>query len=993
MKRYLLKIYFLSITFFVLLFGKVAAQVGVGTTSPDPSAILDLYASGNHKGVLIPRITAQEKNQINAPAKGLLVFQTDAGSGFYYFDGSDWLPLGQMTSVNGISPNTNGNVTLNVFATQTGTQADRLATVNPVDGLVHIVLGEGDETENGKIYIYSSSINAWTLTTNFNDTDTDSQNISGSSFDPLMNRLTIGIENGDPEIVDLSSLVNTDAQSINASLTNTQLVLLPENATASAVVDLGSLSNTDSQTISAAFSGTTLSLRPENTTTSVTVDLSALTSTDSQTIFASFSGTTLSLRPENTTTSVTVDLSALTSTDSQTIFASFSGTTLSLRPENTTTSVTVDLSALTSTDSQTIFADFSGTTLSLRPENTTTSVTVDLSALTSTDSQTIFAGFSGTTLSLRPENTTTSVTVDLSPLSNTDSQTLFTSLSGTILALRPENTTTTVTVDLSPLTATDTLQGVTAAGNTTSNGIVITDGNLQVYDDEEVIFGTGSERLRIYREAGPPKINRIRSGSGGDLIISDDNGNIRIQAKTGEESIYTHGDGQVELFYDNAEKMETTATGVTVSGTLVANHVSVGQNIYHTGDADTYQQFIPDDVRFVVGGIDVAKFLPNEVSVNDGSTNVDFRIESDGKANMFFVDGSSNNIGIGTATPLTDLHLFDTFPRITLEDADNTNDRSFIDQENGLLSLTARNNTGFGNIAFRRWDGTNGAYSMYIRNDGNIGIGTTAPETELEVLGTVSATRVIADTVTATNLNIATQLTFSSNASTIPPLNLNANNLNDGVGAFRVNAREADVFLNANQVAGTFSTVTFASLGDEKVAFGRNSTDDFYLTVRDGGPWRNTTFVADNSTGNISLGYDLAIAGSATVNGGTAVSSDRRLKSDILPIDAGLNKILALQPKRYIKHKTMEKKDAGRLSYGFIAQEMVSEFPALVRTANDENKTLSIDYTALIPVLTKALQEQNQTIEALRATTEDLVNMISSLESELKKLKGQLNDD
>ena len=102
---------------------------------------------------------------------------------------------------------------------------------------------------------------------------------------------------------------------------------------------------------------------------------------------------------------------------------------------------------------------------------------------------------------------------------------------------------------------------------------------------------------------------------------------------------------------------------------------------------------------------------------------------------------------------------------------------------------------------------------------------------------------------------------------------------------------------------------------------------------------------------------------------------------------------MALQPKQYIKHKTMEKKDAGRLSYGFIAQEMVSELPALVRTANDENKTLSIDYTALIPVLTKALQEQNQTIEALRATTEDLVNMISSLERELKKLKGQLNDD
>eukprot|EP00179_Madagascaria_erythrocladioides_P005219 CAMPEP_0198312722 /NCGR_PEP_ID=MMETSP1450-20131203/3993_1 /TAXON_ID=753684 ORGANISM="Madagascaria erythrocladiodes, Strain CCMP3234" /NCGR_SAMPLE_ID=MMETSP1450 /ASSEMBLY_ACC=CAM_ASM_001115 /LENGTH=225 /DNA_ID=CAMNT_0044015679 /DNA_START=57 /DNA_END=734 /DNA_ORIENTATION=+ len=52
------------------------AQVGIGTTSPDPSSILDISASD--KGVLIPRMTTAERDAISNPANGLAVYNTDA---------------------------------------------------------------------------------------------------------------------------------------------------------------------------------------------------------------------------------------------------------------------------------------------------------------------------------------------------------------------------------------------------------------------------------------------------------------------------------------------------------------------------------------------------------------------------------------------------------------------------------------------------------------------------------------------------------------------------------------------------------------------------------------------------------------------------------------------------------------------------------------------------------------------------------------------------
>jgi len=66
-------------------------QVGIGTTSPDSSAILEIKA--DNKGILLPKITAAQKTAIVSPATGLIIYQTDGVAGFWYYNGSAWVTI------------------------------------------------------------------------------------------------------------------------------------------------------------------------------------------------------------------------------------------------------------------------------------------------------------------------------------------------------------------------------------------------------------------------------------------------------------------------------------------------------------------------------------------------------------------------------------------------------------------------------------------------------------------------------------------------------------------------------------------------------------------------------------------------------------------------------------------------------------------------------------------------------------------------------------
>ncbi|AGC77333.1 endosialidase-like protein [Nonlabens dokdonensis] len=104
------------------------------------------------------------------------------------------------------------------------------------------------------------------------------------------------------------------------------------------------------------------------------------------------------------------------------------------------------------------------------------------------------------------------------------------------------------------------------------------------------------------------------------------------------------------------------------------------------------------------------------------------------------------------------------------------------------------------------------------------------------------------------------------------------------------------------------------------------------------------------------------------------VSSDRRLKDNIIDVSVGLDEVLQMRPVSYYLKSDKTKNQL----IGFIAQEMKELIPDVVET--DENGMLSMRYSELIPVLTKAIQEQ-------QAIIADQKSEISTLEERIARLE------
>jgi hypothetical protein len=81
----------------LLSFGAVksnAQGVAVNASGAAANASSMLDVSSTTKGMLVPRMTNAQRNAISSPATGLLIFQTDGTSGFYYYDGAAWTGMG-----------------------------------------------------------------------------------------------------------------------------------------------------------------------------------------------------------------------------------------------------------------------------------------------------------------------------------------------------------------------------------------------------------------------------------------------------------------------------------------------------------------------------------------------------------------------------------------------------------------------------------------------------------------------------------------------------------------------------------------------------------------------------------------------------------------------------------------------------------------------------------------------------------------------------------
>jgi len=87
----------------------------------------------------------------------------------------------------------------------------------------------------------------------------------------------------------------------------------------------------------------------------------------------------------------------------------------------------------------------------------------------------------------------------------------------------------------------------------------------------------------------------------------------------------------------------------------------VNNKIDFDDDADTSISSATDDTLVVEsGGVNIASITAGEFAINEGSANIDFRVESNGNTHMLFVDGGNDFVGIGTSSPEQPLHIKST---------------------------------------------------------------------------------------------------------------------------------------------------------------------------------------------------------------------------------------------------------------------------------------------------------------------------------------------
>jgi len=176
--------------------------------------------------------------------------------------------------------------------------------------------------------------------------------------------------------------------------------------------------------------------------------------------------------------------------------------------------------------------------------------------------------------------------------------------------------------------------------------------------------------------------------------------------------------------------------------------------------------------------------------------------------------------------------------------------------------------------------------------------------------------------------------------------------------------------------------------------YGNSNTASGHLSLSDNTTGSNNTGLGYNAQVPSSVGSNQVRIGNSGINYAGiqvawTVTSDIRWKNQVRNLPFGLNLVSQLRPVDYIRKNN----DKQTREIGFIAQEVEKTLETIGYTdqgflTKDDNGYLSIRYNDLIPILTKAIQEQQAQIEVLKTNSQSQENVLAEVLKRLDSLEN-----
>ena len=358
---------------------------------------------------------------------------------------------------------------------------------------------------------------------------------------------------------------------------------------------------------------------------------------------------------------------------------------------------------------------------------------------------------------------------------------------------------------------------------------------------------------------------------------------------------------------------------------------------------------------------------------SSSSSTLVFRDETAGATRMTL--DSSGNLGIGTTNPTGLLHVYgdtnsnggELYLQINNNNTtDNIGTISFGNNVGVALSRIQAQTSGANNnsnLAFFTSTGATRTQKMVITNDGKVGINDTSPFTNLSISDATSTTgfgsndsyRLSLRNTDTTNNNYAL-ISFNDGDAGAGAMGLQFIDHTNNYGDLTFITRGADGFVErqrilsdgdiiiggtAFQAQGALSVSPNHDTGASVVLFNRANSGTSSQVLR---------FQDDGSTKG-SVSYD-------NVSTSFNTSSDYRLKEDLKDFNA-------LDIASTIKMYDFKWKEADSRSYGVMAHELQEVLPQAVSGDKDAEEMQQVDYSKLVPILLKSIQELEARVQEL----------------------------